>query len=273
MKKAINQWCFPENTPVSELVDESAKAGFWGLELNVNDAAGVGLTVETSTAEAKAVRKQLVDAGVQPSCLSTSLLWRTPLTAADESVATRGQAVVRKQIELAAALEVDTILVVPGVIRAGDDYEAGYRRSQDALAKLAETAAGAGVRIGVENVWNRFLISGFELKRFVDEINHPALGVYFDVGNALQFGSPQEWIQMLGQRIFKVHVKGFSQVVGNINGFVPLLAGDVEWPAVMQALQEIGYDDVLTAEISPYKTAPFQAVYDTSRQLDAILAM
>lgn len=273
MKKAVNQWCFPETTPLNAMIEETAKAGFWGLELNLNEPGQVGLTMETTPSEVKQIRRQMLDAGVQPSCVSTALLWKAPLTAENAEVRAQGHNVVVKQIELAAALKVDTILVVPGVVRAPDNYDACYERSQEELSVLADEAQRAGVKIGIENVWNKFLLSPHEMKSFVDEVNHPSLGVYFDVGNVLLYGFPHQWIQSLGTRIFKAHVKDFLPAVGNGNGFVPLLSGSVDWPQVMQAFKTIGYDDVLTAEISPYPLSPYQAVYDTSRQMDEILRM
>jgi len=273
VKKAVNQWCFPEGTPLSTVIEESARAGFWGIELNLQDTGEAGVTLASTCADMTTIRKQMLDAGIQPSCLSTALLWTAPLSSADRALRERGRQVVLKQVEMASALEVDVILVVPGVVRESDDYEECYRRSQDELARLADVAQTAGVRIGVENVWNKFLLSALEMKRFVEEIHHPALGVYFDVGNVLQYGYPQQWIHALKSLIWKVHVKDFVVAVGSGQGFVPLLAGNVNWPAVMQAFRDIGYDDVLTAEISPYASSPYQAVRDTSQQMEEILKM
>jgi hexulose-6-phosphate isomerase len=128
------------------------------------------------------------------------------------------------------------------------------------------------VAIGIENVWNKFLLSPLEMARYIDELNSDFAKAYFDVGNVLQFGYPEQWIRILGKRINKVHVKDFSTKVGNITGFVPLLAGDVNWPAVVEALEEIGYDDVITAELSPYTIGPKQLPIDTARHMDVILA-
>src|SRR5690606_30036891 len=107
-----------------------------------------------------------------------------------------------------------------------------------------------------------------EMARYIDELDSEYIGAYFDVGNVLQFGFPEQWINILGKRIFKVHVKDFSTSVGNITGFVPLLAGDVDWKAVKSALEEIGYEDTLTAELSPYALCPSTLADDTSRHLE-----
>ena len=75
------------------------------------------------------------------------------------------------------------------------------------------------------------------MARYIDEIDSEFVGAYFDVGNVLLFGFPEQWIRILGKRIFKVHVKDFNTKVGNGHGFVPLLVGDVDWKEVRKALR------------------------------------
>ncbi len=273
MKKSVNQWCFPAHTPVAEIFQVASEAGLDGVELNLNQPGDVGLTMETSAAEAKSLKKTANARSLELSSLSCGLMWGTPLSSGDEEVRKRANLIVRKQLELASAMEMSTILVVPGMVDEGTPYEECWHRSQEQLADLANYAATLGVRIGIENVWNRFLLSPPEMIRFIEEIGSPAVGAYFDVGNVVNFGFPDHWIRSLGKRILKVHVKDFSTRVGNIHGFVPLLAGDVNWPRVMAALRDVGYDDYLTAEISPYGGDAHQAIRDASNQMSAIIAM
>ncbi|WP_409293977.1 sugar phosphate isomerase/epimerase family protein [Peribacillus sp. SCS-26] len=270
MKKGINQWCFPEGTPLQDVFAWSREAGFDAVELNVYNSGGTGLTLDTNVKEAEEILRQAERHNIELRSLSTGLLWESPLSSGDESVRERGRKVVQKQLELAGAMGMDTILVVPGVVNEETSYSDCYERSQRELVSLASVAERIGVMIGIENVWNKFLLSPLEMKRYVDEIQSDFAGVYFDVGNVLQFGYPEQWIRTLGSRIKKVHVKDFSTAVGNITGFVPLLAGDVNWKEVVKALHDIGYDDVLTAEISPYPFSPQGLAMDTGRQLEAI---
>jgi hexulose-6-phosphate isomerase len=112
------------------------------------------------------------------------------------------------------------------------------------------------------------------MRQFIDEIDHPLVAVYFDVGNILQYGFPDQWIDILGHRIRRVHVKDFHAEIGNQHGFTALLQGDVDWPAVVSALVRIDYRSYLTAEVlPPYKHDPFQLVYDSASAIDAIMAM
>ena len=270
MKIAVNAWCFPDDTPVTTMLETAKAAGLDGLELNLNEPEHPGLTLDSDNHEIMTIKRLSHQYGIELHSLSTSLLWKWPLSSPDAEVRTQAKRIIRKQLELANALEIRTILVVPGIVDAYTNYEECWMRSQYELAELANHANTLGVRIGVENVWNKFLLSPVEMARYLDEISAVNLGAYFDVGNVLNFGYPEQWIKTLSHRIFKVHVKDFNTRIGNINGFVPLLSGDVNWQAVRQSLREIGYDDYLTAEIMPYQINNTQAVYDSAQQMQVI---
>lgn len=273
MLKGVNQWCFPEGTDLKTVFEVSQKAGFDAVELNVYDAgAPAGLTMDTTPPEADAIAKQAADQGLKLRSISTGLLWGAPLSSPDASVRERGRAIVQKQLEIAERIGADTVLVVPGTVNSDSSYDDCYEYSKRELELLIPEAERRGVKIGVENVWNKFLLSPLEMKRYVDELNSPNLGVYFDVGNILLYGFPEQWIRILGSRIAKIHVKDFKTSVGNGGGFVPLMAGDVNWRKVVEALKEIGYTDTLTAEIGIYQSSSYQAVYDTANQLNAIIS-
>lgn len=271
MLKAVNQWCYPDGTPLEQVFEIGKSAGLDAIELNLYAPGGIGFTTETTPAEAEAIGAMARSYGLQLRSLSTGLLWQTPLCSPDEDIRRRGREVVKKQIDLASIVGMDTVLVVPGVVNAEISYDECYKRSQDEVAQLAAYAEEKKVAIGIENVWNKFLLSPLEMARYIDEIGSPYVGAYFDVGNVLQFGYPEQWIRILGSRIRKVHVKDFSTSVGNITGFVPLLAGDVNWTAVRQALKDIQYTDTIAAELSAYAASPYQLIYDTSRHLDFII--
>ncbi|WP_226528950.1 sugar phosphate isomerase/epimerase family protein [Metabacillus niabensis] len=270
MLKGINQWCYPEGTPLEQVFEYSLDAGFDAVELNVYDAGGIGLTMETTEEEAKQIVKLADTYDLKVKSLSTSLLWKCPLSHPDGAIREQGRKVVEKQIQLAAVMEIDTVLVVPGVVTETITYSECYDRSQIELRKLLPLAEKNNVTIGIENVWNKFLLSPLEMVNYIDELNSDYAGAYFDVGNVLQFGYPEQWIRMLGHRIKRIHVKDFNTSVGNITGFVPLLAGDVNWRNVIEALKEIDYNDTITAEITPYKLDPRPLAVDTSRNMEFI---
>lgn len=271
MLKGINQWGYPENTPLDDLFRHASLAGYDAVELNLNPAGAVGLTINSTADDVQNVRSQADRHGIRLRSLSTSLLWKTPLSSSDPAVRAQGAAVIAKQIELASLIGMDTVLVVPGAVTPEVSYEDCYRRSQDEIRKLLPLAEQHGVYIAIENVWNKFLLSPLEMKRYIDELESPMAGIYFDVGNILLYGYPEQWIHFLGKRIKKVHVKDFNPHVGNGSGFVPLLAGGVNWAEVRLALMETGYSDTVTVELNPYAADPYQMTYDASRQLDLII--
>lgn len=271
MLKGINQWCYPGGTPLEKVFEYSQHAGFDVVELNLNPAGDVGLTMDTTADEAREIVQLAATYNLKLRSLSTSLLWKFPLSSANEEIRAQGREVVIKQLELASVMGMDAILVVPGAVTNDVSYDDCYRRSQIELEKLIPYAEKHQVKIGVENVWNKFLLSPLEMKRYVDELKSAYIGVYFDVGNVLQFGFPEQWIRILKERIFKVHVKDFKTSAGTGAGFVPLLAGDVNWQDVRQALKDINYDDTIVAELSPYAVGPQHVADDTARHMDVIL--
>jgi hexulose-6-phosphate isomerase len=134
-------------------------------------------------------------------------------------------------------------------------YDVAWQRAEEFLTKLVPEAESAGVVLAIENVWNKFLLSPLEMQRMVDERKSDAIGVYFDVGNILLYGYPQQWIEILGKRIARVHLKDFRQSVGTLAGFVDIGEGDVDWEAVGVALHAINYSGPLTAEVVPNEHA------------------
>jgi hexulose-6-phosphate isomerase len=173
------------------------------------------------------------------------------------------------------------ILVVPGAVEIFFDptaeivqYDVAMTRVEAAIKDLAKAAEKNKVAIGIENVWNKMFMSPLEARDFVDKIGSEYVGWFFDVGNIVALGFPEQWIRILGKRIKKVHVKDFRKSVGTIDGFVDLLEGDVNWPEVMKALREVGYDDFLIAEMIPYYThAPETRLANTALALEKIVKM
>ena len=153
----------------------------------------------------------------------------------------------------------DAYLFVPGAVDVfflpdGEvvPYDVCYQRATDSIFQIAPTAEKLGVSIAVENVWNKFLLSPLEMRSFIDQFHSRNVGAYFDVGNVLLTGYPEQWIRILGSRIKRIHIKDFKRSIGTIDGFVDLLEGDVDFEAVKKALAEIGYDGFVTAEMLPF---------------------
>ncbi|MGE5623578.1 MAG: sugar phosphate isomerase/epimerase family protein [Methanocella sp.] len=272
MRLGVNQWCFPEEYDLERCLRLASGCGFAGFEANVGEPEEPGrLTTETSEAEAASLRRRAGELGLTLHSLSTALHWTYPLTAADERVRERGVAIVERMLALAKAAGAGTVLVVPGLVTEEVSYQAAYGRALEALRHLARKAELAGVTIGVENVWNRFLLSPLEMRRFIAEVGSERVKAYLDVGNVLAFGYPEQWIEVLGELICQVHVKDFRLDVGNIHGFAPLGHGDVPWGRVREALGRVGYDGFLTVELPPRRFRPDAGVREAAETLKAIV--
>lgn len=282
MKKSISTWSFPDTFCLGDKLRLARDAGFEGFEIDLSDDGP--LTLSSSPKDMATVREQAEQSGLQLSGLATGLYWSANPASADAAVRARAQAILNKQIEVAHTLGLDAILVVPATVGADFipgceivPYDTAWQRATDFVSAALTAAKKAGVRICIENVWNKFLLSPLEMRQFVAQFESEWVGVYFDVGNALATGYPEHWIQILGEQIGRVHLKDYRRAVGSVDGFVEILSGDVNWPAVMGALRATGYDGWVTAEMIPpipfYKYAPETLLFNTSRAMDALLAL
>jgi hexulose-6-phosphate isomerase len=270
MQIGINRWTIAPHYSLAACFEMAKMAGFDTIEINI--AEDGELHTNVTEPEVKAIVRAAQAAGIALSSLSTGLGWRYPLTSSDPAVRAQGVANIRKQLQVAEWMGVDAILVVPGVVNADTAYDDAYTRAQEALRELILDAARHGAAIGVENVWNKFLLSPLEFARFLDEIGSPHIGAYFDVGNVLLYGYPEQWIRILGSRIKRIHVKDFKADIGNITGFCNPLQGDVAWHKVKDALIAIGYDGAITAEVDGYKTLPEVGLKHIAESLRAVFA-
>jgi hexulose-6-phosphate isomerase len=282
MKKSISIWSFYGDWTLKEKMKLAKDAGFEGIEL---DVSGDGpITLDSDEDAIAAIGTLAADSGLTLSGLATGMYWE--FNPASENAETRAQAkaVLEKQIRVASQLGIDAILVVPGSVGADFipgceelSYDKVWDRATEFISNALPLAKELGVDIGIENVWNKFLLSPLEMARFIDQFDDARVGSYFDVGNVLATGYPEHWIPILNDRIRRVHVKDYRRAVGSVDGFVDLLSGDVNWPAVVQSLKSIGYSGWVAAEMIPpvpfYKYAPETLIDNTSRAMDSIFGL
>lgn len=278
MKKGINFWSFPDGTPLRDAALLAKDAGFDGIEFCMAETGELGL--RASDADILAVKKMTDDIGIEIASLASWVPWENSLTSDDPKKREVARDVIKRLINAGSILGVDTVLVVPGYV--GVDFVPGsevcrydevYDRSQEAIGTLEPLAKQYKVAMGIENVWNKFLLSPLEFRTFIDSFNSEFVGAYFDVGNVLLTGYPEHWIKILGKRIKKVHFKDYRREPGGFGSFVDLLSGDVNFPAVMDAFKEIGYDGYCNAEMMPpYKHFPEQIIYNTSATMSRIFS-
>ncbi len=276
MKKAISIWSF-SNKSVIKAMDLAKKAGFDGIELALNETGETSL--DSSEQELLVIKNHAKAIDLKIHSVATGLYWTYSMTSNDKNERDKAIAIAKAQITLAKTLGADSVLIVPGAVgvdfvdgREPIQYDIAYKRALTAIKELTPIAELFKVNIGIENVWNKFLTSPLEMRNFIDEIDSPYVGAYFDVGNVLINGYPEHWINILGKRIVKVHFKDYLRSAGGLSGFVDLLAGDVNWPTVMKAFNDIGYDGWATAEmLPPYTHHADQLIYNTYGSMSSII--
>lgn len=282
MKSSISIWSFYGNWNLEEKMKLAKDAGFEGFEIDLSDDGPVNF--KTSADEFKKIRATAEKVGIQLSGFATGLYWGANGASADPKVRQKAAAILDRQLECAEALGIDAVLVVPAAvgvdfIPGGEvvPYDVAFDRAKDLIRNALPTAEKRKVTIGIENVWNKFLLSPLEMRDFVDSFKSERMKCYYDVGNTLATGYPEHWIPILGNRITRVHFKDYRRAVGSVEGFVDLLSGNVNWPAVVKALRDVKYAGWVTAEMIPpvpfYTHAPETLIYNTAKAMKAIFKL
>jgi len=277
MKKGLNAWAFPGSVTARDAMKCAKAAGYESIELNLADKGEIGLDTPAATLKKLATAAKRI--GIEVSSVSTGLYWAFNMASDDAAERAQAGAVLSKQLDTAKALGCDAILVIPGSVMVAFDLskpkvdpDAAWDRALAGIMAAVPKAEDLGVTICIENVWNTFLLSATEMRDFVDACGSPRVAAYYDPANIVKYGMPEQWARVLGKRIRRVHFKDFKRNVGNLDGFVHLLDGDVNYPALMQAFQAVGYDGYVTAEIFPPAHALWESqIWTTSKGMDFIL--
>lgn len=282
MKKSINLWAFPypDRMNLRECLQLAKDAGFDGIELNYdldND-----LSPKSGTAEYTAIRKMADEIGIAISGLCSFLFWPYPLSSNDPQKRATGIDLAGKIAQAAHDLGVENVLVVPGAVHIPwrDDHEpvpndVCDQRAREAVGKLLKDAEKLGVFLNMENIFfNGYLMTPGEMNAFVDHFGSEHCRVHFDTGNIMEYQFPEHWARLLGKRTRNVHLKEFSKksTDHSLECFRPLLDGTTDWPAVIDALDQAGYEGYLTFEyFHPWRHYPEALIYQTSDSLDRML--
>ncbi len=281
MRKAITLRMFPDHMNTLRRLEIAHEAGFEGVEINLEPWQEYSL--DTSEGNLLQLRREIETRGMCVSTVYNREQWHYPMSSQNPATRQRCQAVIESLARAAVVLGAEAVLIMPGAVDNSIlapepeivPYATAYQNAQAVLRHLSRTAGERyQVYLVAENCPSKFLISPLEFARFLDEIDSPWVGACFDTGNALWYGFPEHWIPILGTRIKRVHLKdnhlsGDSTVVAE-----PLLAGDVNWPAVREAMEAINYDSWVTAEIlPPYRYHSERLIYETSASIDAIFGL
>ena len=279
--KSINYWSMAGGLdgtlPVEDCLQMASRYGYDAVELCIGETGALGL--DTDEARCQEMLSQAADLGLQVASVASGIYWDYALASAESQSRERAVASLQKMVRITSWLGARTLLTIPGAVDIFFlpdapvlSYDTVWDHATEGLKQVLPLAAELGVTLGIENVWNKFLLSPLEMARFIDQFDSPAIGAYLDVANILPYGYPEQWLRILGKRVAGIHFKDFRRAVGTIEGFVDLLEGDVDWPEVIQAITEIGYSGPVVAEMIPYyRHYPEVRIANTSNAMDAIL--
>jgi hexulose-6-phosphate isomerase len=261
LKKAVYISMLPKELGYRDKFQLALDVGFQGIE--VGTIADAAVAAEIKEASAKT--------GLKIHSVMNADHWRFPLSSADPEVVNKSVAGMETSLRNAKLWGADAVLLVPAVVNPETGYKDAWTRSQKVIReRILPLAQEQKVVIGMEEVWNKFLLSPLEMARYVDEFASPWVKAYFDVGNMLFYGYPQDWVRTLGSRIVRIHVKDFQLDRGKGQfSWKNLGEGDVDWPEVRKALAEVKYEGWVTTEISGGDAAYLK---DVVARLDRIFA-
>jgi len=263
--KAINSWVIAgfggEKTPF-EAIEYAASYGLDGIELTVGDC----VVIDTSQEECAKIKAFANEKNIGLRSLASGFYWGCSLGSPDEKERAEALTFTKKYLQIASWLGAESILVVPGAVEvAWDDsrpivpYVTCWEQATKSINELLPLAKELNVNICLENVWNKFLYSPVEMKQFIEQFDSEKIGCYFDIGNCLLNGYPQDWIEVLGSKIKAVHFKNWKSedCGGGLHGFGDdLLDGEVEFDKVLEALEKIHYTGPITVEMIPFSRLP-----------------
>ena len=248
MKKSLNAWTVADDTGFEQMFRELKEAGFEGVELNVDKVghSAHSLSLETTEEELAAI-KALSERYELPVISISTSLWGGCMGTDPEF----SEKLLKKQLSCAAFFGAKGILVVPGGAYPRIPLLEDRQNCIDFLRSQKELIASYGIYVGVENVWNGFFGSPLDMASFIDAVDSPWVGAYYDVGNVIAFSWSERWIEVLGSRIHNIHVKDYKRNRGIHSGgeWKDIPYGDVNWPAVIPALKAAGFDGYLTGEV------------------------
>lgn len=263
MQVGISHLVVPDLT-IKEFAQQSAAAGYEVVELCMRNEGE--LTTKTSTEELQALAAEIRGAGLEPVSMVHGQVTGNLLDSGAAQHTSIEETV--KGLEACAAMGIGCTLHTLGSLSPELYYDDAYRNGVSSLKEIAGAAESLGVDLAVEFVWSGFLFSPLEMRRFLDEVDSPRIGFYFDPGNMAVFQFPHHWVKIVGPHIKMVHLKDWKG--GPLNGGWPaLLEGNVDYVAMNRELRAIGYDGPMISEVPP-SDAPLDVTAESIRKIIAM---
>jgi hexulose-6-phosphate isomerase len=267
LKKAVGYGMVAGDAPIMDKFKLLRDLGFEGIEMD-----------RPSALDPDEILKARDATGLQIHGIVDSAHWTDQLNHPDPAIRAKGVAVLKAALRDAHTFGSSSVLLVPAVVNKDMPYDQAWTLSQQGIREALPLAEELNIIIAIENVWNNFLLSPLEARRYVDEFKSPFVQWHFDIGNVINYGWPPQWIEILGPRIVKLHIKDYSRKKRDKEGLwkgfdVQLGEGDADWPATMKALDAVGYSPApgghwATAEVGGGGKERLKQVHD---QMDSLL--
>jgi len=257
IKKGVLVDMLPKSLSYADRFKLARRAGFEALQVSTT----------SDEREAEEIKRAAESAGIRIDSVMNMAHWKNPLSSSDPAVVEKSLEGMRTSLHNAKLWGAGYVLLVPAVVNPQTGYRDAWTRSQKQIRKLIPLAEQLRVVIAVEEVWNKFLLSPLEFATYLDEFQSPWIKAWFDVGNVVLYGYPQDWIRTLGKRIVELHLKDFKRLEDGYK-WVNLGEGDIDWGEVRKALSEIGYKGTATTELEAGDEAYLR---DVSQRVDRLV--
>ena len=166
----------------------------------------------------------------------------------------------KRAVDLAEVVGSPAVCLATGRPLAGNPPERAREYLRASLHEILDYAEPRGVDVGIEFEPELLVECTDEALALIDDVGRESLGINLDVGHAAVYGEDlTETIHRSGGHITGVHLE---DIVGGRRGKhyhrIPG-EGDLDFRAVFDALDDVGYDGFVTLELYTYSHEPDRA--------------
>jgi sugar phosphate isomerase/epimerase len=178
----------------------------------------------------------------------------------------------KRALDLAADTGAPAACVATGRPLPGHLPEEAYENLFDSLDEALDHAESLGVDLGIEFEPELLVENTDEVLELVDDVGRDSLGVNLDTGHAAVYGDdPAEAVRRCAGHLTGVHLE---DIVGGVRGKhyhrIPG-EGDIDFRAIFDALDDVGYDGFATLELYTYPHEPDRAAREAYEELSQYL--
>lgn len=277
MKFGTTVWTYQWDAPYEDALRRIAGLGFKAVELIAWNREA--LDSYYTPQRIRDLRTLIADLG-----LELSEFVSTPHGMASPDAAVREQAVDHFKRIVEVGLELGTTMVnsvaanpfelqFPRILQKhvaqewsmefppGLDWKQNWADYVEIMRRCCAICEGAGVRYALEPHPYRWMRNAASMQRLLDHVDSPALGMNFDPSHLFPMGELSEMcVYEIGDRIFHTH---FSDNDGTSNAHWRPGKGKINWRAVLQALKDVGYDNVISIELEDVPGVAHRGVEST----------